>query len=330
MIEKKDRFTVTKKYICTDPEKNKMKSLASDRAHLVPCTYIPGDSFFELSFSTSGLMHFRASEDLESHEKLNLLINAGKLYELSSEFGFSMSPDNLFFDEKLNVFVLERTVIPDPPGRFAEKYKALIFSVICPEYSYEDYILGERHILLNDDSLKEIAETDKLERIMDILSLKLTQLNRKRDKKYTEISRRRIFLMKLSVTLSLLTVLLIFFMSYTFVSYHKNISHSIACASSSFISEDYKTAFSKLKDVPENNMTKEIMYIAAYSAVTLQPLKDGKKEEILENISSVSDTSYLKYWISLEKKNYKEARMHALKLKNQEMIDYADACSLSN
>lgn len=175
---------------------NQQRFLACFRDGLVPASVSPGKNSYTMSYDISGLMRFRVLDDMDAIEKLSVLINISELYPMSFEYGFSLSPDNLFIDDYFRVKVLERK-LSGTYNRFIDDYKALILYISSHDVSFEVCLHDIENYAGKTPMLKKICSCDSVDEIKRLLLFRQKVLREEREKKYTVISRKKYAILKI-------------------------------------------------------------------------------------------------------------------------------------
>lgn len=256
----------------------------------------------------------------DEEEKLIILLNVAKMYNLSTTMNFSLDPNNLAITPNLEVKVMIRERLSDS-NDFLTKFKALIGSMFL-NYSYEDIIDAGLELLNGNKFTKQIYDAQSLDMVIAILSEEL--VNYKDDKKnnYTLVKQHKLkFNRYLNLGLILALIVLVFTNVIGFMN-NKKLNNNLDIETA-YINNNYVSVIEKLQNQDVNSLSPEILYVGAVSVIRTQALNENNKNNILNNISIDGNYDLSKYWILLGQEKYDEAINLAYNINDNEYLAYA-------
>ncbi|MDY6323973.1 MAG: type VII secretion protein EssB/YukC [Catonella sp.] len=259
---------------------------------------------------------------------LSALNNAGMLYDLAEKFTFSLNPDNIFYDDQFNVYVMKRDIYPEDsiydPEEFAGMYKSLVGFALQDKYTYEDYNEGGNDLFRENRELKKLADMDTPEKVVSWVSVRENDIRKDRAinyklypwKKFNRtIIRSRIYFIGFIISMACLAVGLIYVLPY-----HVSSIRLV----DAYEKYDYVQCIDSMEHIPVTWMSTGIKYMLADAYVNNENLSSSQKDNIKE-ISAISilEPKTLEYWIYLGRNNFAKAEDIALRLQNPELELYA-------
>ena len=294
---------------------------------LVPLTITKKDEGYEFKYDLKDLETISSDNVKSEMDKYRLLLNALDLYDISTDLKFNLHPDNLFIDISLKAKVAFRDVYARDDvfseSIFVKDYLCLLGSMLQDKYSYQDFIDSGIDLLSKDKVTKPFRSLTTIEDIRNLLIEKykkarvrytdqLTLVNKKSYKKLKWYARATTFVM---ILLVMGTGFLYFF--------ENNFLRTINKGYSAFVAVDYIEAIDTLSKVDINRMDVSTKYVVAVSYVRTDALTDVQKENILSNISLLSNERVLDFWVYLAQNQVEEAVDTAKLLDNDEYLVYA-------
>lgn len=268
--------------------------------------------------------------ELRTEKKLNrlqALLEIGKMAELFHQYNFSICPDNLFYDRNFRVFIKNRDLyergISGKEEEFLEQYKALTGHVMQKKYSFEDYLYGGKDLYRKNIFLRKMSETGSVEELEEFLKkeYELTQditLN-KRIEVNKSWYRMNGWCMAAAVILIAAAAVYIIFTAFVMTP-RKN---AMIEAAGSYLEGNYVKVIDDLRNVDMRYMDKHQKYMLAVSYVKSESLTPEQKENVLETITLDGEEKIKDYWIYLGRLNTAEAQNIAMQRSDDELLLYA-------
>lgn len=231
--------------------------------------------------------------------------------------------DNLFFFGEEVVFAHRgfiQEIVPytlDERG-FLQQYRLLVLSIIYPERNIESLTVTNDKI--KDTLFKLLHCAKSVEEIHQIIGKQLTKQKKIRAHKLQLVNKRNYWLIKWALCLfSLFTMGLSLVMeNYAFHRFPQQ--ERISRAKTQYISSNYASVLEILeKDLPEN-LSYDVQYVAAVSAIQLDNLTASQKKMVLKKLTQEPSENLLLYWIYIGKENFKKSLDIAQKLGDHQYI----------
>jgi type VII secretion protein EssB len=253
-------------------------------------------------------------------EKLHFLINCSSLLPLFDEYECSLSPDNLVVDMNLNPKVLLRDARDSESEEFLLEYKALIGSILTPEYSYSDFIEGGEDLFKKDKFLAKVAPLESVAEIEELLLEEYNQLTKKIKMTKKLIPKGQILFAK--IAMPLLVVCLGVSAFFLYQAYFRQIPYgnSMIEARDAYIGSQPLQVQQILRNYNIENMSYETKYILARSYVITEVLTVEQMNDVLRGLTLRTEEQIFHYWIHLGRLEMEEAIDIALRFNDNELL----------
>ncbi|MGT2666616.1 type VII secretion protein EssB [Streptococcus rifensis] len=262
-------------------------------------------------------------------ERLRILNNVLAFHELLDlELTFYLSPDNIHLDGNGIPRLFYRGLKNQQPPFdmtdliFLRQVKSLIISQFS-EHEFNTLYLGGLEAVNETAFIIQIKEAKDLEDLKDLLRREYTQTKSKENETYQRVPRTQFRLYRqLTFTLGALTVL--FAIPLVYLGLIRGpFQDKMLQADTAFLKVDYSDVVTTLEDVQVGRLPKTQKYALAYSYVQLLDLSYESKQNILNNISLISDQKYLDYWIYDGRGEFDQSLDLARQLEDYQLIIYA-------
>jgi len=301
--------------------KNKRAFLTYPSDGLVPCTIEEADDEIVFLFNTTDLepMVTIIKEPILENQ-YRFLINCAALYELSIEYDFSLSLDNLMIDINLRPRILSRDYQPENADAFLPRYKALIGSVLLRKYKYEDYLNGGSDLYKKHKLVKELSSFETVDDIKNLLLHKYKSTVRKNQETKVTVSKRNVLVSR--ITIPILTIALAATAFFGFRSVFQDVPYkdSVIAAKAAYIGGDYIAVMQALENMELSDLTYESKHILARSYVITEALTNEQKENALQGLTLKTDSVIFDYWITQGRLQFDEAIDIAQRLGDDELL----------
>lgn len=308
---------------CNMP-KNRRILLTYERQGLVPCRLEETADECIFLFDTEGFMAGEMAKQLDLADKYRFLANCAELAELTTEYQFPLSPENLVYDRNLCAAILLRDKRTDnnEPGFFVQ-YQALVAAILQPRYTFEQYIQSGNALYAKNKQLKRLQQQQTVAELKQYLleSWEEELCFLKKDK--TLVRRSSALAVKIMIPV-LLGICL--FISYSWIQL-KTIrlpyQEKLLAAHASYLSAEYVKAEDILSSIPLSKLPFETRYILARSYIYTEGLTPVQRDNLLAGISLTIDEIIYEFWIELGRGNYDQAVDTAMRLRDDELLLYA-------
>jgi len=304
-------------------EKGQREYLVFPNVMLVPGRIaIEEGDYFEISLDTEGLWPAAELIEAQGLDRYRFLIAAAGLESLRDEYSFSLDPENLMYDSNFLPKVRLRDGKKDA-GDFLTEYKALAASLLWPEHSYQDYILGGTDLFSKKPLLLEIAECETTADVCERISASFEE--------EAEKLRKGSVYVKRSVFTAQRVLMIVFIVLFAILAagaawyWYKVLpdKDTRIAVSDAFLEKDYVAVLAAVKDKDLSAFTREERYMAAYAGAALANLNFAQKSEVEENITLITDSLYLDYWIEIGRGDAEQAVDIAKRIGDVELELYA-------
>ena len=257
-------------------------------------------------------------------DRLRFLVNIAGLESLTTEYSFSLKPDNLYIDHNLNPQIIMRDLHSENNKHdFVQEYIALAATLLAPKYSFEDYLEGGSGLCKKNSRTKDFPTA---ETTLEILNNLKKQYAREeeiiRTQKVMVDRRQRRFLRiaaPVCFALFLIGAGLTFYMSQIVLAQET----ALLTASRAFLREDFDGAIDALHRVDPANMGREERYQLARAYIIAESLSPAQRTHILSGITLMTDDNILLYWISVGRMEFLDAIDIAMRVGDDELLLFA-------
>lgn len=329
-------------------EKNKCElSLAKSQTHVknlkqiglletapnkafLPLEITESDDAFLFSFSINKRMKkWGEIKSLHRNEKLRLLCNLTDLKDvLNTRLTFSISPENILFDDNLMPYIMYRgmrNIIPPFDASeqdFLKQLKCFSIALLSTKLSFEQLYNGGLEQPKETEFERKIQEFIDVDQLIDYLKTIYIAEQQKVEETMRIVPTRHFMLFKrLSIIFIILFISLIIPFSYhIFVNapYQQNVQ----AAHEGFLDSDYDLIIEALSDYEADKLPDATKYILSYAYILEEELSDDAKTVILNDLGLSSDPNYFMYWIHNGREQLAEAMDRAEYLDDPQLVMY--------
>ena len=303
--------------------KDKRGFLVYPTSGLVPCTLEETEDSVNFMFNTHGLEPAEAILKKPKWEQFRFLANCADLMRLDTEYGFSLSLDNLLMDINLVPSVLSRDAKKPGDTSFLECYKALIGSILLSKYKYDDYLNGGKDLYKKKKLLHEITSQETAEEIKDHLTKEYRRLMWETSTTKKLVPKRNAWLSRIAIPLLTAALLATAFLGGRMLLIDIPFRDSVITANTAYINGDHLTVQRSLRNYSLDRLSVETRYFLSRSYVSTEALTDVQRENILIGLAPITNPMVFDYWILLGRLYFEEAVDIAQRLGDDEMLLYA-------
>lgn len=262
-------------------------------------------------------------------ERLRVLRNALAFERLLDlEMTFYLSPDNIHIDQNGQTRLYYRGIKQAQPpfdmseAIFLRQIKCLIISQFS-DHAYNTLYQGGLEAVQETEFTTKVKEVPDLAALSDLLRLEQAEAAANEAEKFQTVPRTQFRIFKqLTIALGILTVLFAIPLAY-FGLFRVPFQDKLLAADTAFLKVDYSEVIQLLDDVAVNRLPKTQKYELAHSYVQLLDLSYESKQNILNNISLISNDTYLDYWIYDGRGEFDRSLDLAKQLEDYQLIIYA-------
>lgn len=280
----------------------------------------------KIDYNMDGLHKFEESKKLNVLSKLHIILNLiSELEQENDILEWSFTPDNIFYDETLNLKFYTRKIRKNV---FLDENSKLVIIKNCLNYVMLDYPYERVEKLdlkafKNNTFLTNANSSNTIKEIEGIIS---KELSLKREYHYekeiiinrNKFDRNRKSILHKNATIVLLVVIITILGAYLLPFRNKEI-----IIMTNFEQENYTEVLKTYKKVNPKRLNKQEKYYAAYSTVKTEKLSVNQKENILVSITPSADEKVLDYWMYIGRGEFDTAYDMALSLNDIELQTYA-------
>lgn len=319
-----EKFTITKKKTELNAVAEEINCLSYKNKFLAPCLVHSDEEEVSFEFDIARL-DFCDKKNFDRDEKYRFLANCSELYELCGEFEFALKPNNLMCDINLcpRVLVRDKCINPDYREDFLHKYKSLVACVLCPRFTYEDYLNGGEDLFRKNSELSAVMECKDVEELREyLLNSYMAYVDNQRENKVL-VNRKHKTAIKVCVPI--LIVLAVALGVLASFAYFKMIPFKIELldADEEYFSGNYIEVQEALADISVDELPFAQKYILSRSYVSSESMTQDQKENVLEGITMNTNEVVMDYWIYVGRLDFDDAIDQAQKIGDDELLLYA-------
>lgn len=288
--------------------------------HLVELSYFVNnnDVIFDAKINNSDLL---ANQHFNTVEKLIIAKNLLNIYDLDSNYDFSLDANNIVVLSNLDVRVVSRDVKSNYDSYFLLKVKAILFAMIEPKYNYFDYLNGGFDLVKNNPLLKKYINISDIKEFNDLLDADIKTEKDKLENDYRLVKVKSYKLNKIyKISSIVVIVVLLLMLGINMIKYNRALE--VNDIKTSFINQQYSEVLDKSKSINIKNLSNEDKYIIAISYVKLETLPDDKMKYILSQLAPNTNERILNYWVYLSQEKFNKAQEEAYAVNDEDLLVY--------
>jgi type VII secretion protein EssB len=320
-VEKTVRRSIRNSELTVPKEKRAFLTYPMDG--LAHCTLEEAEDGVEMLFETSGLIPAVSVLNKSREDQYRFLINSAALEKLSTEYEFSISPDNLLMDINLRPQVMLRDSSNDRSIGFLPRYRALIGSVLQKKYKYEDYLEGGEDLYRKNKLLKRLVALDSTEAIAACLTQNYHETVNSTKSGKRLVSKRNAYLCRVVIPMLTAAILVSSFFLWKSLLQDIPFKDDIIKANSDFIANNFIDVQRTLSVYGVSELSYETRHILSRSYVITEALTDDQKEHVLMGLTLRAESVVFDYWILLGRLQFVEAIDIAQRLGDDELLLFA-------
>lgn len=280
-----------------------------------------------ISYQVRGMKPVSDIREEDRLDRLLILWNAGKVFELNKKYYFTTNPKNLYYDLGKNVRVRKRDVTAGDSqvseSYLVDCYKSLTGFALQNKYDYADYLNGGMQLMQDDGFLSGIQKLTSIDDIRKALYQEYLDESEDRKANYVLVGRqkentRKLLLKIFTVAAIALAAVLTF--DYVYIEPYQKASIALG---EDYLLEDYEGAIDAMEKVSINRMTTPQRYMLAACYVREQDLTAEQKSNVLGQLSMKDSVLRLDYWIYIGRNDVEDAKNAALQLSDVQLQLFA-------
>lgn len=263
-------------------------------------------------------------------EKIRHLLNIGNIYSALKDttYTYQLTPENLMFSRNAEPMLVFKGIKDQVPpykslsaSEFTQSFKAMIVSLLDKKTTYEGLIEGKLPFYKGKLFCESIINAETLEEVQNLLLTKYQEEKKDNQEKYSRISNKTIFGLKLATILTSAVGLISLVGVLYFLLFAMPRQEMISALRLAFVHQDYSKVVTSIKNTDSKSLSQDDKYMVAYSVIMTEPLTEQQKTE-LGKISTQSNSDYLRYWILIGQSNIDEAMDIASYLDDPQLMMY--------
>lgn len=290
---------------------------------LVPCDLEETEDECIFTFQTGGLTEGISAKDLETADKFRLLANCADLELLADEYQFSMKPENIVYDRNLCISILLRDQKDElKEADFFRQYQALAAAILCPGYTYDEYLQGGNTLYKKKRKLKKIQKCESVQELQEYLLTAWEDQKQyiKREKKL--VKRSSVWMARITIPLLMAACLAGAYMWVNLEFVRLPYQERLLAAHQAYLSFAYAEVEDHLNKLSIEKLPLESQYILARSYIYTEGLTPEQRDNLLAGLSLKADKAVFQFWIALGRGDYVQAVDTAKRLGNDEFLLY--------
>lgn len=325
MSREKTEITITvKKSELTAKSRYDYNKLTYRNERFIDCQITEKEEELECVYALNGYHPFREIRSCTKQKKMNILEDAVCLKAYREEYTFSMSPDNLYFDDHDRVYILQRDIRnSDAADDFLMEYQALAAYTVQKRYEYEDYLEGGIGLYRKNKFLKTMSVVQTAEELADILHDEYEKITQDIRDNELMVNKGRYRSVKVWAVISLLLLIGCVPIIGYYVLYQEPMLEAKLQAEIDFIHNDYILVVEDLEPLTMEQLAYEQKYALSVAYVHLESLTAEQKENILSSLPINGEEKLMEYWIYIGRLNAVEAENIAMQRSDDELLLYA-------
>lgn len=290
------------------------------------CTIEEAAESLEIIYDIGSYYPFEDIRTRTKQERLRILTDAGGLKALREEYGFSLAPDNLYFDDNARVYIMSRDVCKgdgEQEDDFSEEYKALIGYSLQKKYSYEDYLKGGSDLLQKHKFLQKIEPLSEVGAIRELIEKECRRIAEDARLRKISVNKKGYLWSRIYIGISVLLIAAgTAAFSYYYLIERPRIEARLQ-AEADYIRGDYIQVINDLSALPMQHLDYDQKYILSVAYVRMESLTAEQKQNILDKLPIGGDEKLMEYWIYIGRLNPLEAENIAMQKSDDELLLYA-------
>lgn len=300
--------------------KGKRDILAFPSPMLVPCAVTEHTDDFEIEFDTTGLVSCNETRATSLQDKFRLLHNCARLERLTTEFSFSLAPDNVCADVNLLPRVLKRDVGRMDKADFLAQYKALVAAVLAPKHSFEDYYNGGADLYRKSKQLKSICKQQTVQAVANVLLERYHEETATNRERKTIVGKGRFLFYRIALPALAVVSTGCVALAVYLGCFRLPLAEQLIRGNSAYLSSEYLAVQDELSGIAVDKLPAESKYILARSYVVTESLNSSQKENILTMLTTQTDPLYFDYWIELGRLRFEGAIDTAQRIGDDQLL----------
>ena len=303
--------------------KDKREFLTYVKPGLVSCTLETTEDSIKFIFDTIYLTPANTILKKPKWEQLRFLANCAALENLSDEYDFSLSMDNLMIDMNLIPSILIRDAKKSENIDFRERYMALIASVLLPKHKYEDYINGGQSNYKKSKLLTELALLDTTEAMQDRLFEVYQQRIHEIETTQKLVLKKNVFASRIAIPALVILLAAVTFFGTRMWLFDIPFRDSVITANTAYIHGDFLRAQEALRNYDVHELSVDTRFFLSRAYVSTEALTEAQRENRLITLAQRTEPLIFDFWILLGRLRFAEAVDIAQRLGDNELLEFA-------
>lgn len=303
------------------------RKLMVDTLGLLPCDFVDLGEDILFTYYTEGKKPLPELQKESKEAKYQFLINLALLDKTRENYFFSMTEDNLWYDENYLPFVKDRDIYEwneEPEeSKFLEAYQTIVSGILGEKYTVQQIAESGLEILKGEKGYDEILNCKSVWELQKLLREKKSLYQKKEKSNKRSISKKAYLAWRIMAVLGTVGFLSTGIFSVYASSFRIPQLKAVIDAHESYVKKDYVGCIDSLQKVSPEDMDASTRYVLAVSYASSESFQKDEIQTIVEKLSSASNEKELNYWIYLGRLDMKKAEELAMSLSDDKLLIYA-------
>lgn len=303
--------------------------LETAKFYFVPCTV--EETYDELIFTydLELLYPFSHARTMRNPEKYGFLLQILESISSSSEYKFSLHPENIYLDAQNRIRILERDLRHEGEGTedaILEDIRALAGYLLQKKYSFENFKEGGTVLLKKQSTTRYLLEIDNQENAIEVLRTLQKEEREKDQERLLYVNKKgyrsSLWMLGLAVTGCVCMTAVLIYQNHWVIKREA----SALMAERAYMEQDFPAVMDALAGIPLEQMDRHEKYLLAVVSIRGQSVDSFQaetKERLLSKLSYDGDEHLLDYWISLGRMDADQALDIAMRMSDYQLTLYA-------
>lgn len=304
-----------------------LEKLLYNRNMFLPVTYEEAKEEIVFTYDVTGMKNVSNLEKEAVQDRYKFLINFGRLEEIWMDYKFSLTPENIYYDENFIPYIKRRDIYLDGEkgdrNEFLNLYKTYIGGILSNKYEISSLQQSGIEVLKKETSFSTFYDSGTALEIMETLRERRDFFIQREQHEKISISRKKNILKNI---VSIMAPVMFFIVTALFIwvyFFRLMDSETVVSAMEAYVQSDYINCINSLKEVEMEDMDKSTKYVLAVSYAKTESLKKEEIAGIVSRLSINSDERELEYWIALGRLDTERAEELSKALSDDQLLIYA-------
>ena len=303
------------------------QKLMADTFGLLPCEIEETGEELMITYHLEGKKPLSELEKEDRDKKYQFLINLILLDKTWKAYRFSMTSDNLWYDENYLPYVKRRDIYekgtePDEK-KFLESYQTVVSGILGGKYSIQQIEESGLEILREEKGFQEILDCKSPDEVSELLREKRKVYLENEKRKQKKVSKKAWIGWKIAaVFLGSGFLCTAAFSVYAGV-FQMPEQKAVIDAHEAYVKKDYVQSIDSMQGISPEDMDAGTRYILAVAYASSESFRKEEIQNIIDKLSPTSNEKELDYWIYLGRLNLEKAEELAMSLSDDKLLVYA-------